>query len=123
MKNIQEYINEQLLVEGSWSFNRSERDAFIVVVGYLTGNYGYEDDFEQFASFKNTLTDDEIKKFNEIFDILDDEYTYKKVGSRVFKEDLPLLKKFAEWIDDNDITREGNSFNWDLMDAIEKILG
>lgn len=121
MKNIKHFITEQLLLEGSWSFNRSERDAFVCAVGYLTGSLGDADEIADYAPFKDTLTPDELKQFDEIFDILDDDYTYNKVGSKYFKQNKELLKRFAEWIDDNNLTQPNGRWNWDLVDACDKI--
>ena len=68
--------------------------------------------------FRKTLSKDELKQFNDLYDLFDDEATYHKINNRMVKDELPLLKRFAQFIEDNDIADN----DWDLIDAYEKIL-
>jgi hypothetical protein len=114
MKSLNEYINEGK----SWSLTDYQRQAFGTAIGFMTGNLGDEVDIARYEEFKKTLSDKELKQFNDLFDLFDDEHTYKKINSRMVKDELPLLKRFAEFIELEDIA-DGD---WDLIDAYEKIL-
>lgn len=114
MKSIIEYINEGK----SWSLSDYQRQAFCTELGFMTGNLGDSDEIAKYEEFRKTLSDKELKQFNDLFDLFDDEQTYRKINSRMVKDELPLLKRFAEYLDLEDIA--GN--NWDLIDAYEKIL-
>lgn len=114
MKSIIEYINEGK----SWSLSDYQRQAFGTELGFMTSNLGDEDEIAKYEDFRKTLSDKELKQFSDLFDLFDDEQTYRKINSRMVKDELPLLKRFAQFIDDNDLADR----NWDLIDAYEKIL-
>ena len=106
MKSLNEYITE---AKGNWSFSEYPRQSLGTAIGFMTGALGTKEDAEKYADFKNSLTDTEL---------FDDEHTYKKINSRMIKNEMEILKRFAQYIEDNDLA-EGD---WDLIDAYEKIL-
>lgn len=115
MRSLNEYINE---AKGNWSFSEYQRQSFGTAIGFMTGNLGDEDEIARYEEFKKTLSDKELKQFNDLFDLFDDEHTYKKINSRMVKDEMEILKRFAQYIEDNDLA-DGD---WDLIDAYEKIL-
>ena len=118
MKTLNEYINEAVVNEGNWSFTDYERQAFATALGNMLGVLGDADDMDKYVDFRKMLSKEDLKQLNSAYDTLDDEYNYSKINNRVMKPDMPLLKQFAKFIEDNDIA--GNE--WDLIDAYEKIL-
>jgi hypothetical protein len=114
MKSIIEYINEGK----SWSFSEYQRQSLGTAIGFMTGNLGDADEIARYEDFKKSLSDKELKQFNDLFDLFDDEHTYKKINSRMVKDEMEILKRFAQYIEDNDLA-DGD---WDLIDAYEKIL-
>ena len=118
MKNIQSYINESIIAEGNWSFTNYERQAFATALGFMTGALGDQEEQAPYLPFKDTLSKDELKQLNDAYYVIDDEYNYSKINNRVMKQDMVLLKRFAQFIEDNDLADN----DWDLIDAYEKIL-
>ena len=115
MRSLNEYITE---AKGNWSFSDYQRQSLGTAIGFMTGALGTKEDAEKYADFKNSLTDTELHDFNSLFDLFDDEHTYKKINSRMIKDEMEILKRFAQYIEDNDLA-DGD---WDLIDAYEKIL-
>ena len=115
MRSLNEYITE---AKGNWSFSEYQRQSLGTAIGFMTGNLGDEDEIARYEEFKKTLSDKELKQFNDLFDLFDDEHTYKKINSRMIKDEMEILKRFAQYIEDNDLA-DGD---WDLIDAYEKIL-
>lgn len=115
MRSLNEYITE---AKGNWSFSEYQRQSLGTEIGFMTGNLGDEDEIARYEEFKKTLSDKELKQFNDLFDLFDDEHTYKKINSRMIKNEMEILKRFAQYIEDNDLA-DGD---WDLIDAYEKIL-
>lgn len=115
MRSLNEYITE---AKGNWSFSDYQRQAIGTAIGNMIGALGDEDDMDKYVEFRKSLSDKELKQFNDLFDMFDDEVTYHKINSRMVKDELPLLKRFAQFIEDNDIADN----DWDLIDAYEKIL-
>lgn len=115
MRSLNEYITE---AKGNWSFSEYQRQALGTVIGFMTGNLGDDDEIARYEEFKKSLSDKELKQFNDLFDLFDDEHTYKKINSRMVKDEMEILKRFAQYIEDNDLADD----DWDLIDAYEKIL-
>lgn len=113
MKTIKEFINESK----RFVLNKSERDALASLIGVLSNNLGDDEDVEFYQLVIDKLTDDEIKQLDSMYDYLDNEETYKVINYNTAKDDIPLIKKIYQLIDDNDLFNN----NWDLMDAFEKI--
>ena len=118
MKSIKEYINENSVNEGNWSFTDYERQAFTTALGNMLGALGDAEDMDKYVDFRNMLSKEELKQLHSAYDTMDDEYNYSKINNRVMKSDMPLLKRFAQFIEDNDIAGK----DWDLIDAYEKLL-
>ena len=115
MNNLKDYITE---AKRNWSFSDYQRQSLCTAIGNMIGALGDEDDMDKYVDFRKTLSKDELKQFNDLYDLFDDEYTYHKINSRMIKNELPLLTRFAQFIEDNDIADK----DWDLIDAYEKIL-
>ena len=96
----------------------SERDALKWEMEIACGNMGKTREQIKYRPFMKTLTEDELNKFKNVVDyVLDDYSTYAYVNSRVLLPELPIIKRFLEWMDGRDMMGE----NWDLMDAYGKI--
>ena len=115
MRSLNEYITE---AKGNWSFSDYQRQSFGTAIGNMIGALGDEDDMDKYVDFRKTLSKNELKQFNDLFDLFDDEATYHKINSRMVKDEMEILKRFAQYIEDNDLA-DGD---WDLIDAYEKIL-
>jgi hypothetical protein len=115
VRSLNEYITE---AKGNWSFSDYQRQSFCTAIGNMIGALGDEDDMDKYVDFRKTLSKDELKQFNDLFDLFDDEATYHKINSRMIKDEMEILKRFAQYIEDNDIADN----DWDLIDAYEKIL-
>lgn len=96
--------------------------ALACVVGYLTGALGseYDEDIiESLQEYKKTLTPEQLKRFDLLYDFLNDDYTYPRVNRKMLKDDRDILIPFLQWIDDNDIIEY--RWNWDFVGASEKV--
>ena len=119
MKTLQEY-----LIESTWSFKNYQRNAFASALGLMLGNLSDDDEDinKKYNEFKKTLTDKEIKELDSVFDFLENYEVYSRVNSKMLKDEMPLLKRFAQWIEDNDIAYIHGRTDWDLISAYEQIL-
>ena len=117
MKSLYNYITESYK---SFSLKDAERMALATELGFMISAIGDKADIDKYSDFYKGLTKEEIKAYNNIYDLLDNEESYPKINSRfISKEERQLLVKFVTYIDNNDLM--GN--NWDLMDAHDKIVG
>lgn len=110
-------------IQSSASLNNSERDGLSEVLGYITKVYGDDVDFEKYDVVRNALSGDELKRLEDllIYTIDDREYC-KTVNKRILKDDLPLLNKVYEVLDDNDLFKNNRGdYDWDAMEAFEKL--
>lgn len=109
--------------EGRYYYFRlddSERDALKWEMEIACGNMGKTREQIKYRPFMSTLTEDELKKFRTVVDyVLDDYENYRYVNSRMLTQELPIIKRFLEWMDERDMFGE----NWDLMGAYDKICG
>lgn len=107
--------------EGKYYYFRlgdSERDALKWEMAIACGNMGKTREQIKYRPFMKTLTEDELKKFRTVVDyVLDDYENYPYVNSRMLVDELPVIKRFLEWMDGRDMFGE----NWDLMGAYDKI--
>ena len=105
MKNFYEYI-----IEGSkyWTLNKDERLSLSEFI-------------ETIISDKNDIWSDlsksEQEELDEIYDVLTDTETYRKVTYHHLSSDIDLLNKIYHSAKDNDLLGS----QWDLIDAFEKI--
>ena len=118
MKTLNKYISEAIVNEGNWSFTDYERQAFATALGNMLGALGDAEDMDKYVDFRNMLSKEELKQLHSAYDTMDDEYNYSKINNRVMKPNMSLLKRFAQFIEDNDIAGK----DWDLIDAYEKLL-
>lgn len=119
MKSLKDYITEK-----NWSLDNHQRNALSFAIGAMLGDIGEPEEIELFAEFKNSLSENEVKQYKSIYDVLTDEFAYKTANSKLFKTDIELLKKFSKWIEENEIAdkiQKGHR-DWDLVNAYEKIL-
>lgn len=116
MKDLINYIS---ILESSkyFTLDDGERDALGTLCGILCGSLGDEEDEEDVKPVKDELSDDEINQLSDLYDFLDDTETYKKVNRNNLKDDIPLIIKIYNIMDEKDLLGE----NWDLIDALEKI--
>ena len=96
-----------------------ERRALATEMGIACGDLGEDWETEKYRPFMDTLTPGEREQFSQCVDFLENEETYAYVSSRNLAPDLPIVRRFLEWMDSNDMFDE----NWDLMDAFGKICG
>ena len=122
MKSITEFINEAIVNEGSWSFTEYERGAFATALGFMTGALGDDEEQSHYLEFRNMLSKEELKQLDDAYNTVDDQLNYSKINNRVMKQDMALLKRFAKWMEDNDIANVDGQTDWDLIDAYEKVL-
>lgn len=101
MKSIKEMMVESS--KKSFVLDDGQRDALVEFVGHVCGAYNDENPFDAVE-----VDDDEKQRLETLFDVLDDRQSYKKINSRILKNDLPLLKKClnaafkADQLDGND---------------------
>ena len=115
MKDIKEFlINESK----NFLLSEYERKALAELIGIMSGNLGEDRDIEFYKPLYDSLADEEKEQLEQLYEVLDDEYTYKKINRNMIIDDIPILIKIYEWIDDNDAFGE----NWDLINAFDKII-
>lgn len=114
MKNISKFLTES---SKYFTLDDGERDALETLIGTLCGSLGDEEDEQEVKPIKDELSNDEINQLSDLYDFLDDTETYKKVNRNNIKDDIPLIIKIYNIMDEKDLLGE----NWDLIDALEKI--
>ena len=108
MKNLNTYLTEK---KKTFELNIDERRAL--------GNLGEDDEIKQFKKFIDSLSDDEKKQFDSLYDVFENTENYKKINQKVIlPEDLELIKKFYDFCYNNDIMQDND---FDAIDAFEKI--
>lgn len=116
MKNLNTYINEK---KKAFELNMDERRALGFLIGTALGNLGEDDEIKQFKKFIDSLSDDEKKDFESIYDIFSNTENYKKINQKIIlPEEIVLIKKFYDFCDNNDILLDDQ---WDLINAFEKM--
>ena len=115
MKNLNTYLTEK---KKTFELNIDERRALGYLIGTALGNLGEDDEIKQFKKFMDSLSDEEKKDLESLYDMLSDTYNYKKINQKiVMPEEIALINKFYHYCEYNDILNE----QWDLIDAFEKI--
>jgi hypothetical protein len=94
-----------------------------VVLGIICGYYGADEDNKRYEIVKEQLSQEELNQLDEICTyVLADEQGYKTVSNRILKDDIPLLRKVYNIIDDNDLFKNSQGdYDWDAMSGFEKI--
>lgn len=103
--------------------SQSEREGMEVVLGIICGYYGADDDDKRYEIVKEQLSPEELNQLDEICTyVLADEQGHKTVSDRVLKDDIPLLRKVYNIIDNNDLFKDSQGdYDWDAMSGFEKI--
>ena len=115
MKDLNKYILEKKKV---FELNPSQREALEITVGTVLGNLGEDDEIKQFKQFMDSLSDEEKKDLESLYDMLSDTENYKKIYQKnIMYEDIILIDKLYHYCDDNNMLDE----QWDLIDTFEKI--
>lgn len=116
MKDLNKYILEK---KKTFELNIDERRALGTLIGIALGNLGEDDEIKQFQKFIDSLSDDEKKQFDSLYDVFENTENYKKINQKVIlPEDLELIKKFYDFCYNNDIMQDND---FDAIDAFEKI--
>lgn len=117
MKNLKQFIDiyeENLLLESKkFVLTNNERDSLLEVFGYITGNLGNDEDIDTYKSIN--LTDEELDQANDLFNVLDDNYSYKDINESNIKNDIQLINKVLSWCDRNNLL-----IDYDLQSVYEK---
>ena len=116
MKDLNKYILEK---KKTFELDSSQRGALETTIGIALGNLGEDDEIKQFKKFMDSLSDDEKKQFDSLYDVFENTENYKKINQKVIlPEDLELIKKFYNFCYNNDIMQDND---FDVIDAFEKI--
>jgi len=116
MKSLNTYLIEK---KKTFELNIDERRALGFLIGTALGNIGEDDEIKQFKKFIDSLSDDEKKDFESLYDVFENTENYKKINQKVIlPEDLELINKFYKFCYDNDIMQDND---FDIIDAFEKI--
>lgn len=116
-------VNSSKKLIMSKTLSQSEREGMEVVLGIICGYYGADDDDKRYEIVKEQLSPEELNQLDEICTyVLADEQGHKTVSDRVLKNDIPLLRKVYNIIDDNDLFKNSQGdYDWDAMSGFEKI--
>jgi len=116
MIDLNKYILEK---KKTFELNIDERRALGTLIGTALGNLGDDNEIKQFKKFIDSLSDDEKKQFDSLYDVFENTENYKKINQKVIlPEDLKLIKKFYDFCYNNDIMQDND---FDAIDAFEKI--
>ena len=116
MKDLNKYILEK---KKTFELNMDERRALGTLIGTALGNLGEDDEIKQFKKFIDSLSDDEKKQLDSLYDVFENTENYKKKKKKVIlPEDLELIKRFYDFCYNNDIMQDND---FDAIDAFEKI--
>ena len=116
MRSLNEYITESKY----FKLEDSERDALAALIGVLCGAMGDDEIEESCAELIKELTDKEKEQLEELYSyVLDNKYDYPTINRNIIKDDIPLIKKIIEWLDENDAWPGSNDV--ELLDILDKI--
>lgn len=114
MKTLVEFINESKY----FKLTDSERDDLALAIGNLTGMIGDDDEIKKFKEFKDSLSKEEIEKFEDLYNyVLDNKNDYPTINKNIIKDEIPLIKKMIEWMDNNDMLID----DYELLNILDKI--
>lgn len=113
MKNIAEYITESK----NFKLTDNERSVLTNVVGIVSADLGDPDEEKSLKGFIDKLTDKQKSQFSNLYDLLDDEYTFHSINRNMIKDDIPLIKSLLEYIDENNLFTTEYEL-WDILDKI-----
>lgn len=101
-----------------FTLTQSEREALEVMLSFVTGAYGDDEEVAKFKVVRDSLTPEEIEQIDDLcMYVLADDQNYKTISSRQIKDDMELLNKVYNLLDNNNLLDE----EWDAMNAFEKI--
>ena len=112
MKDIISYINESKCRH--FILSDDERDRLSEIIGYASANFGDDNETNKFKSFRNSLSEQELEDMNNLYDTLNDIYTYPKFTNKIItNEDINICNKLFAYL--------SNLNEWDLSDIAETI--
>lgn len=114
MKSLSQFLLEAI---GNFQLDDHERQALATFLGIFLGELGEDNERESYKDIK--LSDSELEQLKDLYYCLDDKQTYKYINRSIIKDDIQLLVKLYNELNDKDLLGE----NWDLIDAFEKIAG
>ena len=129
MKDLKDFINEHSdknITEGSKHFKleTDERNSLAEVIGYILGNIGEDEDIKKFDIIMKQLSKEEFDQLQSLYDCLDDEETYPTINRNIIIDDIELIKKVINMINDavdaGDLNLDDN-LSYDLSDVLDKI--
>lgn len=110
MKDIVSYINESK--RRHFILSTDERNRLSEIIGYASANLGDDNETKKFESFRNSLSEQELEDMNNLYDTLNDIYTYPKFTNKIMtNEDINICNKLFEYL--------SNLTEWDLSDIAE----
>jgi len=115
MKDLKEYINESK----TYTLNDYERDALTSVVGVLCGALGDDELEKLYKPIKDDLTDKEIAQLDSLYDMLEDTHVYRRIKISMMSDEVPLLIKIIEYMDDEDLWSDGNDY--ELINILDEL--
>lgn len=115
MKHLNQYIVESRY----FKLEDNERDALAALVGVLSGAMGDDEIEEKCADLIKELTQEEKDKLEELYTVLDNIQDYPRINRNIIIDEIPLIKKIIEWVDDNDAWVGSNDV--ELLDILDKI--
>lgn len=112
MKDIISYINESKC--RNFILSTDERNRLSEIIGYASTNLGDDNEMNKFESFRNSLSEQELKDMNNLYDTLNDIYTYPKFTNKIITNvDINICNKLFAYL--------SNLNEWDLSDVAETI--
>lgn len=115
MKRIKTYLMESK----NFKLNDSERETLASVIGVLCGDMGDDEIDEKCADLIKELTDKEKEQLSDLFNVLDDPYNFRSINRSTIINDIPLIKRIIEWMDDNDAWVAHDDY--ELINILDKI--
>jgi hypothetical protein len=98
-------------IKSAFSLSESERDGLSLVIGYITGIYGDDEDVAKYEAVRNSLSEDELKELENLLRyVIDAKQDVKVVKETNLKKDIPLLNKVYGILDENDLLDDSDAW-------------
>jgi hypothetical protein len=125
MKSLINIINEKLILSKtknkikSFILSDNERNALCIFLGFCFGYIGTDSDIKKFEKFIQSLSDEECKKLDEIYEMTADHNIYNEITHKQFDiTDIELINMLLDYIEENDYY---DDFEYELSNIKEKI--
>ena len=106
-----EIISSRKAIKSAFSLSESERDGLSLVIGYITGMYGDDEDVAKYEAVRNSLSEDELKELENLLRyVIDAKQDVKVVKEANLKKDIPLLNKVYGILDENDLLDDSDAW-------------